>query len=208
MMLRRRSLIALPAGLALAPFSAARAAPVIGAAAPAFTGTDSRGAAIGLAQFAGRPVVLEWTNDGCPYVRKWYHTGSMQALQRQAVAMGAVWLSIISSPPGEQGHVDGDQADELTNSRNAAPSHVVLDPEGRIGRLYGAMVTPHIFITDASHRLVYCGGADSIASTRPDDMARATPYVRDALTQLAAGQPIANPLTRPYGCVVKYRGQA
>lgn len=208
MTIPRRHLIALPAALAL-PFlhvAPASAAPVIGAPAPGFTGTDSHGAAISLAQFAGKPVVLEWTNDGCPYVRKWSGAGAMQALQRQAAAMGAVWLSIISSPPGEQGHADGALANQLTASRNAAPSHVLLDPEGRIGRLYGASVTPHMLIIDAAGKLAYAGGADSIPSTRPEDLARATPHVRDALAAMAAGQPIANPITRPYGCVVKYRG--
>ena len=205
MTLHRRNLIALPA-LLLA--SRAQAAPSVDAPAPTFTGIDSNGAPVGLAQFAGKPVVLEWTNDGCPYVRKWYNSNAMQDLQRQAAAMGAVWLSIISSPPGEQGHVDGAAANDLTRTRNAAPTHVLLDPEGRIGRTYAASVTPHMFIINAHGKLVYAGGADSIATNRTEDLARATPYVRDALVALAAGKSIANPVTRPYGCVVKYRGQA
>ncbi len=209
MTLRRRHLLALPA-LALPATLAtpARANPTIGAPAPAFTGTDSHGAAIALAQFAGKPVVLEWTNDGCPYVRKWYSGGAMQDLQRQAAAMGAIWLSVISSPPGEQGFAEGPHANELTRTRNAAPAHVLLDPDQKIARLYGAMVTPHMFIVDAAGKLAYMGGADSIPSARAEDIPRATPYVRDALTALAAGQPIATQVTRPYGCVVKYRTQA
>lgn len=206
MTLRRRHLLALPAALALPTL--AQAAPAIGAAAPTFTGTDSNGAAITLAQFAGSPVILEWTNDGCPYVRKWYGSGAMQDLQRQAAAMGAIWLSVISSPPGEQGYAEGPHANELTRTRNAAPAHVLLDPEQKIALLYGAMVTPHMFIVDATGKLAYMGGADSIPSARPEDIPRATPYVRDALTALAANQPIATPVTRPYGCVVKYRTQA
>ncbi len=206
MTLHRRHLLALPAALALPTL--AQAAPAIGAAAPTFTGTDSNGAAITLAQFAGSPVILEWTNDGCPYVRKWYGSGAMQDLQRQAAAMGAIWLSVISSPPGEQGFAEGPQANELTLTRNAAPAHVLLDPDQKLARLYGAMVTPHMFIVDATGKLAYMGGADSIPSARPEDIPRATPYVRDALTALAANQPIATPVTRPYGCVVKYRTQA
>jgi peroxiredoxin len=182
--------------------------PAIGAPAPAFTGTDSNGAAISLASFAGKPVVLEWTNDGCPFVRKWYNGGAMQDLQRQAAAMGAVWLSIISSPPGEQGFAEGPHANELTRTRNAAPTHVLLDPEQRIARAYGATVTPHMFIVGADGKLAYMGGADSIPSSRMDDLARATPHVREALTALAAGQPIPNLVTRPYGCVIKYRPSA
>lgn len=207
MMIARRSLLALPAVLAL-PTAARAAGPAIGAAAPAFAGTDSNGKPVTLAQFAGKPVVLEWTNDGCPYVRKWYSSGAMQELQRQAAAQGAAWLSVISSPPGEQGYAEGRHANELTRTRNAAPAHVLLDPEQRIARLYGAMVTPHMFIVAADGRLAYMGGADSIPSTRADDIARATPYVKEALAALAAGTPIANPVTRPYGCVVKYRTQA
>ena len=123
-------------------------------------------------------------------------------------AMGAIWLSVISSPPGEQGFAEGPHANELTRTRNAAPAHVLLDPDQKLARLYGAMVTPHIFIVDATGKLAYMGGADSIPSARAEDIPRATPYVRDALTALAAGQPITTPVTRPYGCVVKYRTQA
>ena len=209
MTLRRRHLLALPAmALPATLATPARANPTIGALAPGFTGTDSHGAAIALAQFAGKPVVLEWTNGGCPYVRKWYSSGAMQDLQRQAAAMGAIWLSVISSPPGEQGFAEGPHAHELTRTRNAAPAHVLLDPDQKLARLYGAMVTPHIFIVDATGKLAYMGGADSIPSARAEDIPRATPYVRDALTALAAGQPITTPVTRPYGCVVKYRTQA
>ncbi len=208
MTIARRSLLALPAILTLPMMRPALAAPAVAAAAPGFTGTDSNGRQVGLAQFAGKPVVLEWTNDGCPYVRKWYNSGAMQDLQRQAAAMGAVWLSVVSSPPGEQGYVESAAANELTRSRNAAPAHVLLDPEQRIARAYGATVTPHMFIIDAKGVLVYSGGADSIPSTRQEDLARATPYVKEALAALAAGRPVANPVTRPYGCVVKYRTQA
>lgn len=209
-MIARRLLLAAPAA-ALLPAVLARpafASPAVGAAAPAFTGTDSHGKPVSLAQFAGKPVVLEWTNDGCPYVRKWYGAGAMQELQRQAAGMGAVWLSVISSPPGEQGFAVGPRANELTTARNAAPAHVLLDADQRIARLYGATVTPHMFIIDAKGVLVYAGGADSIASSRASDLPNATPYVKNALMALAAGQPIPNPVTRPYGCVVKYRTQA
>jgi len=207
----RRSLLALPAALAL-PHPAravapAIAAPAVGTPAPVFSATDSHGATVTLAQFAGRPVVLEWTNDGCPYVRKWYNSGGMQELQRQAAGMGAVWLSVISSPPGEQGFAEGPRANELTRARNAAPAHVLLDPDQKLARLYAATVTPHMFIVDASGKLAYAGGADSIPTSRIEDMARATPYVREALAAMAAGRPITHAVTRPYGCVVKYRNQ-
>jgi peroxiredoxin len=213
-MIARRLLLAapaaalLPAALARPALATASAAPSVGAAAPGFTGTDSNGKAVSLAQFAGKPVVLEWTNDGCPYVRKWYDAGAMQELQRQAAAMGAVWLTVISSPPGEQGFADGPRANELTALRNAAPTHVLLDPEQKIARAYAATVTPHMFIVDAKGVLVYAGGADSIPSSRSEDLPKATPYVKNALAAIAAGRPVPNPITRPYGCVVKYRNQA
>ena len=142
------------------------AEPSVGQKAPDFTATDSNGAPVHLADFAGKTVVLEWTNDGCPYVGKWYRSGAMQELQREAAAKGAVWLSIVSSAPGEQGYVDGAQANADTASRNAAPAHVLLDPTGAVGRLYDAETTPHIFVIRPDGRLAYMGGADSIASTR------------------------------------------
>jgi hypothetical protein len=209
MTISRRALLAAPAVLTVSSpgFAAppAFAQPKVDAPAPTFTATDSNGAAVALSSFAGTPVVLEWTNDGCPFVMKWYRSGAMQTLQRQAAGIGAVWLSVISSAPGEQGYADGPRANELTRRRNAAPSHVLLDPEGRLGRLYGAQTTPHIYIVDRRGMLVYAGGADSIASTRTDDMAKATPYVKQALQAIAAGAEVPNKFTRPYGCTVKYR---
>ncbi len=202
-MLYRRTLIAASAWLALAP-RAALAAPRDGAPAPDFTATDSNGQAVRLLALRGRLVVLEWTNDGCPFVQKWYRTGAMQALQREAAGLGAVWLSVISSAPGEQGAADGPRANELTRTRNAAPAHVLLDPRGDLGRMYDAQVTPHVFIAGPDGMLGYMGGADSIASTRDDDLARAKPYVRDGLAAMAAGRPAPDQMTRAYGCTVKY----
>jgi hypothetical protein len=204
----RLSLIAVTTAvlcLGLSP-DTALAAPQIGAPAPDFTGTDSNGQAVRLADLHGKVVVLEWTNDGCPFVRKWYRSGAMQQLQRDAAAKGAVWLSIVSSAPGEQGYVDGRQANEDTRQRNAAPAHVLLDPQGTIGHLYDARTTPHIFVIKADGTLAYMGGADSIASTRDEDIARAEPYAREAIDAVTAGQPVAHPVTRPYGCTVKYSG--
>jgi hypothetical protein len=115
-----------------------------------------------------------------------------------------VWLSVISSAPGKQGHVSPQQADDLTRSRDAAPQAVILDPEGTIGRAYGAKTTPHMYIIDAAGTLVYMGGIDSITSSNPGDIPQATQYVRLALQELAAGKPVGTPVTRPYGCSVKY----
>jgi peroxiredoxin len=201
----RRHLVIAAFGLAALPALAADG-PRIGQTAPDFTGTDSNGAQIRLADLKGKPVVLEWTNDGCPYVGKWYSSGAMQQLQRDAAAKGAVWLTIASSAPGEQGYVDARKANEDTANRNAAPAHVLLDPQGAIGRLYGAETTPQIFVIKPDGALAYMGGADSIASTRIADMQKAEPYAREAIEAVVAGKPVAHPVTRPYGCTVKYSG--
>jgi peroxiredoxin len=177
----------------------------VGEPAPGFEGVDTGGNVHRLADYRGKTVVLEWTNHDCPYVRKHYGAGNMQAQQREAAAQGVVWLSIISSAPGKQGHVSPEEAGELTRKRKAAPLAVILDSEGRIGRAYHARTTPHMFIIDASGVLVYMGGMDSISTASPDDIPQATQYIRVALQELAAGKPVSTPVTRPYGCSVKYR---
>lgn len=184
--------------------SAASAAVRIGAPAPDFSGIDTQGQTHRLTDYRGKTVVLEWTNHDCPYVRKHYGAGNMQDQQREAAAQDVIWLSVISSAPGQQGHVSPAQANQLTESRNAAPHAVLLDPEGTIGRAYGAKTTPHLYIIDETGQLVYMGGIDSLATANPADIPKATQYVRVALQERAADQPISTPATRPYGCSVKY----
>lgn len=182
----------------------AAAAPSVGQPSPSFSATDSSGKTVSLSDFKGKFVVLEWTNDGCPFVKKHYGSGNMQSLQKQATNDGAVWLSVISSAPGKQGHVDGAQADALTREREAHPTRVLLDPSGDVGRLYGAKTTPHMFIVDPEGTLIYAGGIDSIASSDPADIPKAKPYVKTALAEAMGGKPISEPVTKPYGCNVKY----
>jgi peroxiredoxin len=172
--------------------------------APDFTAVDSNGNEHSLSDFRGRTVVLEWTNHDCPYVRKHYNSGNMQALQKAATQNGVIWLSIISSAPGKQGHVSGEEANRLTRERNATPTAVLLDESGQIGRLYGAKTTPHMYIIDPEGTLVYMGGIDSIPSANPEDIPRATNYVDVALRSMSSGQPVQDNITRPYGCSVKY----
>lgn len=176
----------------------------VGEPAFAFEGVDTQGMTQRLADYRGKTVVLEWTNHDCPYVRKHYGAGNMQKQQKEAAAQGVVWLSVISSAPGKQGYVSATEADALTQSRNAAPHAVILDPEGTIGRAYGAKTTPHMYIIDETGTLVYMGGIDSLTTANPDDIPRATQYVQVALQERAAGKPISMPVTRPYGCSVKY----
>jgi peroxiredoxin len=205
--LHRRSVLSAAAVLVLAP-TVARAAAEIGQPAPPFIGTDSHGKRWSLTELHGKVVVLETTNDGCPYVGKQYRSGNMQALQRGAAARGAIWLTVAASAPGEQGYVTADQANQIVRRNDAAPAAVLLDPQSRIARAYGATVTPHMFIVDASGILVYKGGIDSIVSTDVADIARAKPYVRIALDEVLAGKPVTEASTRPYGCSLKYGGNA
>jgi peroxiredoxin len=180
------------------------AAPGVGSPAPEFAGVDSNGTSHQLSDYRGKTIVLEWTNHDCPYVRKHYSTGNMQSLQKRATERGVVWLSVISSAPGKQGHVSPTQANDLTASRGAAPTAVILDRAGDIGRLYGAKTTPHMYIVDAQGTLVYMGGIDDTPTTNPADVKTAHNYVQAALDELDAGKEIGEPVTRPYGCSVKY----
>ena len=197
-----RSLILLCLSVGL--ISTAAADPTVGKAAPDFTGRASTGEIIELQDYRGKIVVLEWTNHDCPYVRKHYDTDNMQSLQREAAEKGVVWLTVISSAPGKQGYVTAEEANRLTLSRDAAPTAVILDPEGEIGRLYSARTTPHMFVIDAAGVLVYMGGIDDKPSTRKSDVVKADNYVRAALDALLAGSPIETAVSRPYGCSVKY----
>ena len=169
------------------------------------TVTDSNGVQHNLSDFAGKKVVLEWTNHGCPYVKKHYKTDNMQKTQKMATADGAVWLSIVSSAPGKQGYVSGVEANELTASRNAAPTAVVLDPEGTAGRTFAAKTTPHMYIIDEAQTLVYQGAIDDNRSASPKTVAGAKNYVVAALDDLKAGNAVAESDTAPYGCSVKYK---
>ncbi len=197
-MQRRCSLLIGAAALALAP-AAVHANAELDTPAPDFTGTDSNGKTWSLAQLKGKVVVIEVTNHDCPYVRKHYNSGNMQAQQREAAAKGVVWLSLVASGPGMEGYVEGLEANEITTRRDAHPAAVLLDPQGTIARAYGATVTPHMFVIDARGMLVYKGGIDSIRSSNPDDVPNARQYVRAALEDVLAGRKVAEPSTRPYG---------
>lgn len=197
--------VVLAAGAGVAIFNQnAEAAVETGAQAPVFSVRDASGVTRTLAEFAGRTVVLEWTNHGCPYVRKHYDSGNMQTLQQEATADGVVWLQVISSAPGEQGYLDGAGALARVNTDAAYPSATLLDPTGEMGHAYGARNTPHMFIINGEGRLVYQGAIDNRPSARPSTLEGANNYVRAALADLAAGRAVATPETTPYGCSVKY----
>ncbi len=197
-----RFLVALAAVSALA--APAVAAPVLGQPAPAFTAVDASGKTRSLAEFKGKTVVLEWTNNGCPYVQKHYNSGNMQGLQREAAKDGVVWLTLISSAPGMQGYLTGPQARQWKAEEKAASSDVLLDPKGVVGRAYEAKTTPHMYVVDKTGKLVYMGGIDDKPSSDPDSLKGAKNYVTAALADVKAGRAVAQAATRPYGCSVKY----
>jgi len=182
----------------------AHADAIVGSPAPAFTATDDRGAGHSLADFKGKFVVLEWHNNGCPYVKKHYESGNMQALQKAWAAKGVVWLTVISSAPGTQGYVTPEESQAYMTEKNGAQTAVLLDPKGDLGHLYEAKTSPHMFIIDSKGILIYNGAIDDKPTSDVADVKTATNYVSQALTEAMAGKAVSVPTSRPYGCSVKY----
>lgn len=180
----------------------AEAAP--GAPAPLFTGRTATGETISVADFRGKPVVLEWSNHDCPFVMKHYETGNMQKLQRALTEKGAVWITVLSSAPGHQGHVEADEALRIATGNASYADHVILDPDGVIGRLYEARATPQMVLIDADGTLLYDGAIDDKPSARHETVKGAKNYLIAAFKAMEAGMPVAEPAVRPYGCSVKY----
>jgi len=175
-----------------------------GAAAPNFKGTDSTGAQHTLSQYRGKFVVLEWANQGCPYDQKHYLSGNMESLQRQWTAKGVVWFSVISSAPGQQGHVTPAEENDYLKKMRAAPTAAILDPTSTIARLYEAKTTPHMFVIDPTGKLIYQGAIDDKPTTDQRDVKIAHNYLNEALSAAMAGKAVPTASTRPYGCSVKY----
>jgi alkyl hydroperoxide reductase subunit AhpC len=183
--------------------SLARAAR-IGDPAPNFTATDTNGQTHKLSDYAGKFVVLEWHNRGCPYTQKHYNSGNMENLQREWTGRGVIWLTVISSAPGKQGFVTASDENAYIKQVNAAPTAVLLDPTGTLGHLYEAKTTPHMFIINPQGTLIYNGAIDDRPTADRSDINGAKNYVSAALEQALAGKPVTTPTTRPYGCSVKY----
>ncbi|MFZ4164928.1 thioredoxin family protein [Brevundimonas sp. NPDC058933] len=188
---------------AATPAAATPAVAGPGDMAPAFTLVDAEGTQRSLADFKGKTVVLEWTNEGCPYVKKHY-TGAMQDLQREATADGVVWLTIISSAPTTQGYVEGEEARAWKAKHKAAFTHLLLDPTGEVGKRYDAKTTPDMRIIDPEGRLIFVGGIDDKPTNKVEDLAGANNFVRAALADAKAGRPVQTPFAQPYGCAIKY----
>jgi len=190
------------AGLAVVCASALALKP--GEVAPDFKGVDSNGKVQTLAQYRGQYVVLEWANKGCPFEQKHYNSGNMQKLQREWTGKGVVWLSVLSSAPGEQGNVTPAEENDYLREMKAAPTAAILDPTGTIGRLYSAKTTPDMFVIDPQGKIVYEGAIDDQPTPDPASLNGAKNYVSAALEASMAGRPVAVPVTRSYGCSVKY----
>lgn len=192
------------AAAALATAVAARAEVVTGQPAPDFELRDTAGQTHKLSDFKGKYVVLEWVNHGCPFVVKHYDSGNLPGLQREFTGKDVVWLAICSSAEGKQGYQTPDEWTRLNAEKGFAGTAVLLDPEGRVGRLYGARTTPHMYVVNPEGALIYQGAIDDKPSADQDDVPGARNYVRAALTEAMAGQPVSQPQTKPYGCGVKY----
>ena len=203
--MQRRPIIALTA---LSPFAslllpATAQAASVGQAAPDFTLMDTAGKPVKLSQFKGKPVVLEWNNPGCPFVKKHYQ-GNMQTLQKEVVAQGGVWLAINSTRDDSGDYMSPAQLGRWMTEQKASPTATLMDEDGKVGQAFAARVTPHMYIVNAQGVLVYAGGIDSIASARVDDIPKATNYVRQAMAEIKAGKPVSVSTSRAYGCSVKY----
>jgi peroxiredoxin len=180
------------------------AAATVGQPAPDFSIVDSNGKTHKLSDYKGKFVVLEWHNQGCPYVKKHYGSGNMQRLQKEWTGKGVAWLSILSSAPGKQGFVSAQEENMFLKSSGAAPTAALLDPNGDVGRLYSAKTTPHMIVIDPKGNIIYNGAIDDRPTADPGDIQGASNYVSAALTESMAGKPVSVATTKPYGCTVKY----
>jgi peroxiredoxin len=179
--------------------------PPVGSAAPDFSLTDAKGKTHSLSEYKGKYVVLEWFNPECPFVKKHYGGGNMQKLQEQYTGKGVAWLTIDSNAPGTEGNLSPEQAEKVASAWKTKQTALLLDPEGKAGRAYGAKNTPNMVIISPEGKIVYQGAIDSKATPNPGDIPSSTNYVKVALDESLSGKPVSNPTTKPYGCSVKYK---
>ena len=180
-------------------------APKTGEAAPDFTVKGADGKDYKLSQFKGKTVVLEWFNNDCPYVKKYYDAKAMQKLQKEQTGKGTVWLTVISSAPGKEGHADAAGIKKIATERGMANTAILLDSTGAVGKLYAAKTTPHMFVIDKSGKLVYQGAIDDRPSASAKSLEGAQNYVTMALAALEKNETVKTASTTPYGCSIKYQ---
>ena len=176
----------------------------IGEPAPDFTLEAADGETHSLSDFEGKYVVLEWLNFECPFVGKHYGSGNMQALQEKYTDEGVVWLSIVSSAPGKQGYYPPKEMVKQKKRHNGNMTAILMDPDGTVGKTYGATVTPHMYVINPDGELVYRGGIDDKPTTDEADIEGATNYVDRALTAVMNGEEVSPKQAKPYGCTIKY----
>jgi peroxiredoxin len=176
----------------------------VGQPAPNFSLPNTIGKTVNLDEYKGKFVVLEWYNPDCPFVGKHYRSGNMQKLQKEYSAKGVIWLAIDSSAPGEEGNYPAEKLNEIGQKEGAGWHALLLDPDGKIGRLYGAKTTPDMYIVDPEGKVVYKGAIDSKRSTDVADIKTATNYVSTALDEVIGGKKVTKASTQSYGCSVKY----
>jgi peroxiredoxin len=191
-------------GLIFLMLRLASAQVITGEPAKDFTAKDTNGVEQTLSNYKGKYVVLEWFNYGCPFVKKHYDSKNMQTLQKELTDKGVAWLSINSSAQGKEGYTTSDEANTLTKEKGASPTAVILDTDGKIGKMYGAQTTPHMFVINPEGVVIYQGAIDSTASADIADIATSTNYVRTALDEAMSGKPVSHSTTKSYGCAVKY----
>jgi len=191
-------------GLTVSAQNTSSARATVGHAAPDFTLTGGDGKTHSLSDYKGKFIVLEWTNPNCPFVHKFYDSGTMQKLQMQERAKGVVWLRINSSAAGHEGYQSVADVVSYEQANHVASTETLIDPNGKAGHLFGARNTPHMFVIDPKGILIYAGGIDNKPSADPADIATAKNYVIAALDEAMAGKPVSVPVSRPYGCAVKY----
>ena len=179
--------------------------PPVGSAAPDFSLADAKGKTHSLSQYKGKYIVLEWFNPECPFVKKHYGSGNMQKLQEEYTGKGVVWLTIDSNAPGSEGNMTPEQAEKVTAAWKTHQTALLLDPEGKAGRAYGAKNTPNMVVISPEGKIAYEGAIDSKATPNPSDIPSSTNYVKVALDESLAGKPVTTANTKPYGCSVKYQ---
>jgi peroxiredoxin len=173
----------------------------IGAPAPVFTAKGADGKPHSLRDYAGKLVVLEWTNPVCPFTAVKYKSGAMQALQRYAASHQVVWLSIDTAAPDRAGFLTPAAARSRISLTHATVTAFLFDVDGSIARSYGAKTTPSFFVVDRDGKLVYEGAMDD--QVFADDGA-GHEYMKSALNDLLAGQHVKQPETQPQGCAIEY----